>query len=64
MKPLDLSLKDYEQYERYVDWRGNARIQYDYRDKNGNLFSCIKNTLEDCRRAKYEWLQKQEGGAK
>ena len=35
-------------------------IQYDYRARNGRLFSCVKPTLEDCRTARDAWL-KQNG---
>ena len=31
--------------------------QYDYRHTNGELFSCVASTLEECRRRRDEWLQ-------
>ena len=34
------------------------RIQYDYRHTDGELFSCVKNTLEECRDARDKWLEK------
>jgi hypothetical protein len=50
-----------EQYERF---RSSALrkdlIQYDYRHTDGELFSCVKKTLEDCRAARDAWLQKKE----
>lgn len=48
-----------EQHEYFKD-RVNRkrRCQYDYRDSDGTLFSCIRTTLEDCRRARDLWLSK------
>lgn len=31
--------------------------QYDYRHTDGELFSCVASTLEECRRRRDEWLQ-------
>jgi hypothetical protein len=49
-----------EQYEEYYDriLRGR-RVQYDYRTPEGMLFSCIAKTLEDARRRRDAWLEKQ-----
>ena len=33
-------------------------VQYDYRHTNGELFSCVKPTLESCRAARDAWLKK------
>ncbi len=46
-----------EQHEEFYSHavRGK-RVQYDYRHTNGELFSCIKKTLDDCRIARDEWL--------
>jgi hypothetical protein len=35
-------------------------VQYDYRHTDGELFSCVKPTLEDCRHAKENWISKKE----
>ncbi|WP_304721991.1 DUF3873 family protein [uncultured Alistipes sp.] len=32
--------------------------QYDYRHTDGELFSCVAPTLEECRRKRDEWLQR------
>lgn len=32
-------------------------IQYDYRDADGTLFSCVRPTLQECRQLRDEWLQ-------
>ncbi len=31
--------------------------QYDYRARNGRLFSCVKPTLDACRTARDAWLK-------
>jgi hypothetical protein len=45
------------QHETYFDVRGKERIQYDYRDIDGELFSTVKNSLEDCQEAMVQWLK-------
>jgi hypothetical protein len=48
-----------EQYEYYKDrTTKKRRCAYDYRDSDGTLFSCVRLTLEDCRRARDIWLDK------
>jgi hypothetical protein len=48
-----------EQHEYYIDKvTKKRRCQYDYRDDDGELFSCIRLTLEDCRLARNIWLDK------
>lgn len=32
------------------------RVQYDYRHTDGELFSCVGSTLEDCRQRRNRWL--------
>lgn len=32
------------------------RCQYDYRDTDGELFSCVAPTLEECRAKRDIWL--------
>lgn len=48
--------------ERFEYFTGAARprrrlCQYDYRASNGELFSCVRPTLEDCRNARDAWLK-------
>lgn len=46
-----------EQHEYYKDRvTKKRRCQYDYRDHDGTLFSCIRPSLEACRNARNEWL--------
>lgn len=41
-------------------FRGQIYYQYDYRYLNGNLFSTLAKTLEECRRQRDEWLKTQK----
>ena len=48
-----------EQHEVFFAGVGRRRkkmVQYDYRAVNGELFSCVRLFLEDCRRARNKWL--------
>lgn len=46
-----------EQYEEfYSDISNKKLIQYDYRHYNGELYSVVKKSLEECRIAKDEWV--------
>lgn len=51
---------DGEQYEKYRDYRGNILVQYDFRDKDGQLFTCTKSTIGQCRDARDRWLSEKE----
>lgn len=41
-------------------FRGQIFYQYDYRYFNGNLFSTLAKSLEECRRRRDEWLKTQK----
>lgn len=44
-----------EKYESFLSGYGRKRrtlVQYDYRHTDGELFSCVKPTLEECRTAR------------
>lgn len=45
-----------EQHESFT-YRGKEYIQYDYRAESGELFSCVKSTLSECRQKRDEWLK-------
>jgi hypothetical protein len=48
-----------EQHEYFRDRIAKKRrCQYDYRHTDGELFSCVKLTLEACRQAKEKWNSK------
>ena len=47
--------------EQYESFKSSATkksmVQYDYRADDGELFSCIKGTIEACRKARDGWLE-------
>ena len=49
-----------EERHEYFTMGGRRLCQYDYRARNGRLFTCVKPTLEACRTARDAWL-KQNG---
>lgn len=59
LNPQSLA-KGNEQYETFTTSIGRKKIkkvQYDYRHNDGELFSCIKSSIEECRAAKENWLK-------
>lgn len=55
-----------ENYEIYsTRFRGQRvkRVMYDYRTPDGELFSTVASTLDECRHRRDEWLSKQEASA-
>ena len=46
-----------EQYETFI-MNGKRYYQYDFRAINGELFSCVKPTLDKCREALLAWADK------
>lgn len=51
-----------ERYEYFTMTLARRRhkllCQYDYRTEDGELFTCVAPTLEECRRRREEWLNK------
>ena len=49
-----------EKYEKFQSGFGRRKhilVQYDYRHPtNGELFSCVKTSLDECRAARDRWL--------
>jgi len=48
-----------ERFEYFTSGRGRKakqKVQYDFRNYNGELFSCIANTLEEARHKRDETL--------
>lgn len=41
---------------------GRRFYQYDYRDTDGRLFSCVAKSLEDARAKRDKWASKKLGG--
>ena len=49
----------YEKFQMTVGRKRRTFYHYDYRDTADNeLFSCVKPTLEECRRQCNEWLKR------
>jgi len=52
-----------EQFEKFQTGFGRRKrtlVQYDYRASDGELFSCVAPTLEECRRRRDAWLSEKE----
>lgn len=52
-----------EKYERFqlgIGRRKRTLVQYDYRHTDGELFSCVKPTLDECRATRDKWLTAKE----
>lgn len=48
-----------EQYESFRSpMTKKTMVQYDFRDFDGELFSCIRSTLEACRNARNIWMER------
>lgn len=45
-----------EKFEKFSVAHGKKYIQYDYRDTDGELFSTVKPTLQQCREERDKWL--------
>ena len=46
----------YESFQLGYGRRKRTLIQYDYRDYDGTLFSCVKPTLDECRAERNKWI--------
>ncbi|WP_289706039.1 DUF3873 family protein, partial [uncultured Muribaculum sp.] len=46
----------------YTGYRSRRKkhYQYDYRHTDGELYSCVADTLSECRRRRDEWLNKKK----
>ena len=56
-----------ERYEVfYVGYRSRRKkhYQYDYRHTDGELYSCVADTLSECRQRRDEWLNKKINNSK
>lgn len=51
----------YENFQMGIGRRKRILVQYDYRNENGELFSCVKPTLDECRAARDKWLTAKQG---
>ena len=46
----------YERFQSGIGRRKRTLVQYDYRHTDGELFTCVKPTLDECRTARNKWL--------
>lgn len=53
--------EQFENFTRKVDRQIKKYVQYDYRHTDGDLFSCVKPSLDACRAARDAWLGEKEG---
>ena len=51
----------YEKFQTGIGRRKRTLVQYDYRHTDGELFSCVKPTLDECRTARDKWLTAKRG---
>lgn len=47
----------YEKYQTTIRRKRTTLFQYDYRHTDGELFSCVRPTLEECRHLRDEWIK-------
>lgn len=50
----------YERFQSGIGRRKRTLVQYDYRHTDGELFSYVKPTLDECRQKRDEWLKRKE----
>lgn len=50
----------YESFSSGYGRRSRTLVQYDYRHTDGELFSCVKPTLDECRAERDKWLDKKQ----
>ena len=51
----------YECFQLGIGRRKRTLVQYDYRHTDGELYSCVKPTLDECRAARDKWVMAKGG---
>ena len=51
----------YEHFQSGIGRRRRTLVQYDYRHTDGELFACVKPSLDECRAARDKRLNAQQG---
>ena len=51
----------YEKYQTTIRRKRTTLFQYDYRHTDGELYSCVKPTLDECRAARDKWVMAKGG---
>ena len=59
--PECLGQEQFENFTRKVGRQVKRYVQYDYRHTDGELFSCVRPTLDACRAARDAWLDAKAG---
>ena len=57
----DAGTEKYERFQSGIGRRKRTLVQYDYRHTDGELFACVKPTLDECRTARNKWLNAKQG---
>ena len=57
----EAGMEKYENFQMGIGRRRRTLVQYDYRHTDGELFACVKPTLDECRAARDNWLTAKEG---
>ena len=50
--------EQYEYFNTTIGRKNVRKIQYDYRHKDGELFSCVANSLDEAREKRDQWMEK------
>lgn len=48
--------EQHERFSRKIRGKKKMFVQYDYRHTDGELFSCTKPSLNECKAARDKWL--------
>ena len=49
--------ENYEFFNINLGRKTYEKVQYDYRHTDGELFSCVANSLEEAREKRNKWLE-------
>ena len=58
---IEAGTEKYEKLQTGIGRRKRTLVQYDYRHMDGELFACVKPTLDECRAARDKWLNNKQG---
>ena len=56
----ELGQEQYETFTRKIGRKTKRYTAYDYRHTDGELFSCVKPTLDACLAERDAWLERKE----
>ena len=58
---MEAGTEKYEKFQMGIGRRRRTFVQYDYRHTDGELFSCVNPTLDECRATRDKWLTAKRG---